>query len=179
MRRSSRVAEKREKERAKEEEKEKEIEKEKTDTFNLQWTDVDDDFLVLDSDQITPSAKIASFDLDGTLITPKSGKAFPVDRYDWTWWDSSVPLLLVKLYEDGYKIVIFTNQAGLEKGKTKKSDITGKILDIIKKLKIPIQVFISGSEGLYYKPSTTMWDYMISEYNGGIKPDFTESFFLW
>jgi bifunctional polynucleotide phosphatase/kinase len=177
MRRSSRIAEKREKETAKEEVKEKEKEKEKIDTFNLQWTDVDDDFLVLDSDQLTPSSKIAAFDLDGTLITPKSGKAFPVDRYDWTWWDSSVPLLLVKLYEDGFKIVIFTNQAGLEKGKTKKGDITGKILDIIKKLKIPVQVFISGSEGLYYKPSTTMWDHMVADFNGNMKIDFKDSFF--
>jgi bifunctional polynucleotide phosphatase/kinase len=179
MRRSSRIAEKREKETAKEEEKEKAKEKEKSDTFGLIWTDVDDDFLVLDSDQITPSSKIAAFDMDGTLIVPKSGKVFPVDRYDWTWWDSSVPLLLVKLYEDGFKIVIFTNQAGLEKGKIKKADITGKILDIIKKLKIPVQVFISGSEGLYYKPSTTMWDYMTTEFNGNLKIDYKESFFLW
>ena len=35
--------------------------------------------------------KIAAFDLDYTLIKPKSGKKFPIDKNDWEWMYSNVP----------------------------------------------------------------------------------------
>jgi len=177
MRRSTRLAEKKESERIAEEEEKKKVEQEKSATFDLDWTDIDDNFIILDGENIKGSSKIAAFDLDSTLIATKSGKKFPTSRKDWVWWDDSVPSKLNSLSKDGYKIVIFTNQGGLEKNKISKTDITGKILDIVKLLRIPIQVFISGGEGLYHKPSTNMWDYMISECNYNIKPDMKVSFY--
>jgi len=65
----------------------------------------------------------------------------------------------------------------LRKAKSKKSDITGKILDIVKDIHLPIQVFISASEGLYQKPNTNMWEYMVNEYNDGLVPDLAVSFY--
>jgi bifunctional polynucleotide phosphatase/kinase len=41
-----------------------------------------------------------------------------------------VPTKLKELHESGFKIVIFTNQGGIEKKRQNKGDITGKILDI-------------------------------------------------
>jgi bifunctional polynucleotide phosphatase/kinase len=38
-----------------------------------------------------PSAKIASFDMDDTLIRVKSGAKFPKDSNDWVFWDEKVP----------------------------------------------------------------------------------------
>jgi bifunctional polynucleotide phosphatase/kinase len=37
---------------------------------------------------------------------------------------------LKELNSNGYKVIIFTNQAGIEKNKQKPQDITGKILDL-------------------------------------------------
>jgi bifunctional polynucleotide phosphatase/kinase len=52
--------------------------------------------------------------LDGTLIKTKSGAVFPKDAHDWQLWSPKIVPTLQKLYEDGYKIVIFTNQRGIE-----------------------------------------------------------------
>jgi hypothetical protein len=41
---------------------------------------------------------------------------------------------LKSLHDDGFKVVIFTNQGGIEKNKQKKSDITGKITDLAKEV---------------------------------------------
>ena len=53
---------------------------------------------------------IAAFDLDYTLIKPKSGKKFPVDKNDWEWMYPNVLEKLKEYYENKYTIVIFTNQ---------------------------------------------------------------------
>ena len=55
--------------------------------------------------------------MDGTLIAPKSGAKFPKSRQDWQWWDDCVPAKLQQLFRAGHKIVIFSNQGGVEKNK--------------------------------------------------------------
>lgn len=54
-----------------------------------------------------PSAKVAAFDLDGTLIKTSSGNRFPRDKDDWMWWHSSVKKKLRSLYEEGYGFLYF------------------------------------------------------------------------
>jgi hypothetical protein len=44
----------------------------------------------------TPSAKIASFDMDDTLIRVKSGKKFPTNSDDWVFWAEQVPKKLAQ-----------------------------------------------------------------------------------
>ena len=70
------------------------------------------------------SCKIAAFDMDSTLIITKSGKRFAKNAKDWQWWHHSVPEKLKSLHKEGFKIIIITNQGGIAKGKTRKSDIT-------------------------------------------------------
>lgn len=103
------------------------------------------------------SAKIASFDMDDTLITRKSGAKFPKDADDWLILYPQVGPTLQKLFKDNYKIVIFTNQNGIEKGHTKADDIRKKVANIAKELKVEMQVFVATSEDEYRKPGSKMW----------------------
>ena len=62
--------------------------------------------------------KIAGFDLDGTLITTKSGKKFPVNDDDWRLlFNEKIKNKLQQLVSDGFIIAIFTNQNGIQSGK--------------------------------------------------------------
>ena len=42
--------------------------------------------------------------MDGTIITPKSGKVFPTDFNDWKILLSQIPAKLKQLIQDDYKV---------------------------------------------------------------------------
>lgn len=100
-------------------------------------------------------AKIAMFDLDGTLIETKSGNKFPKDREDWRFLDN-VQQKLRDLYADGHCLYIITNQAGISLGKTSLDDIVAKIGDVMKELDVPIQAFIAMKMDYWRKPNTSI-----------------------
>jgi len=54
---------------------------------------------------------VVFYDLDGTLIKPKSGARFPASRDDWAWWNPSVPKRLQKEHAEGKHLVVISNQA--------------------------------------------------------------------
>ena len=118
------------------------------------------------NDDIKGSDKIASFDMDTTLVIPKGKNKFASSRTDWKWIYPNVPKKLKELHNDGYSIIIFTNQMGISKGKTNEDWITGKIIDLSIELDIPIIGFISTAKDNYRKPNITMWEHFISNYNG-------------
>jgi bifunctional polynucleotide phosphatase/kinase len=99
--------------------------------------------------------KIASFDLDGTLIAPKSKKKFATDSSDWMWAFETVPDKLKKLYNDGYSIVVVSNQAGIADGKQSGDAWIEKLNAIVKELDIEMKVFCSTSKNKYRKPLPT------------------------
>ena len=99
------------------------------------------------------SRKIAGFDLDSTLIKTKSGRLHPKDCEDWQYYDDTLKDILMKLqYKDGYNIVIFTNQAGLEGKEQKQADFIFKLNNIIASLDINVSYFVSTGYGEYRKP---------------------------
>ncbi|CAB1348714.1 unnamed protein product [Coregonus sp. 'balchen'] len=73
---------------------------------------------------VTGSTKIAGFDIDGCIITTNSGK-----------------------------VVFFTNQMGISRGKLKPEDFRSKVENILKKLQLPVQanggVAVDKSQSLY------------------------------
>lgn len=128
--------------------------------------------------EVKGSTKIAAFDMDGTLVTTKSGAKFPKGPSDWKFLSNKVPSKLKTLHSEGFKIVVFTNQAGIEKQKQKSKDIESKMLDIMNNLGFPIQAFASTGFNLYRKPYTSVWDFFVSNLNGGVDVDLNNSFFV-
>jgi bifunctional polynucleotide phosphatase/kinase len=101
----------------------------------MAWTS-ENSLMIYNSSKFPGAKRIIGFDLDSTIIKTKSGKKFPTNRNDWDWLYPQVPEVLKKMSLDGYKLVIFTNQAGIQKGKQKASDVQGKITDICQKVTV-------------------------------------------
>ena len=116
--------------------------------------------------------------MDYTIISVKSGAKFPKNRSDWEWWDESVPAKLKELHQDNYKIVIFTNQAGIEKKKQKPGDLQGKIFDMCKELGFPVQCFMATATDIHRKPNTMMWDILKTKYNADVEIDLQKSVYV-
>ncbi len=81
-------------------------------------------------------------------------------------------------HKDGYKIVLITNQRGMEKGHTEPVGWQKKVNKIINELNIPVQVFVATGENDFRKPGTKMWDVMVKDYNDGIQPDMSASYYV-
>jgi len=135
-------------------------------------------------DKIKGCTKIAAFDMDWTLIKPKSTKKFPQNRKDWVWMfgdnlfkKNVVPNKLKKLHQNGYQIVIFSNQNGIGTKKQSLDDVAGKIIDLSEHLEIPIFGFLSIQKDHWRKPTPSMWDHFASNYNNNVKIDNDASFY--
>ena len=88
---------------------------------------------------------------------------FPTNCQDWKLIFSQIPSKLKQLIQDGFKVVFFTNQAGLGNGKVNATQFRQKLADISARLGTPVQVFISPGSGIYRKPMTGMWNYLVSQ----------------
>ena len=111
--------------------------------------------------------KVAAFDLDSTLIKTISGKVFPKNPMDYQYKFDNVKDKLDELINNKYKIVIFTNQRGIDLKKVTKEEIINKIEDLF-----PFaDYFISLKDDLYRKPMIGMYDKFI-ELNGKPKDIF-------
>ena len=105
--------------------------------------------------------KFAIFDLDSTLITTKSGKKFPKDSADWKPMYPIVKSKLHDLHNEGYELVIFTNQAKLKNKLDKRQEFIKKMTAIIQFFNIPMSYIASTDYGYYRKPCTGMYDLLL------------------
>ena len=129
----------------------------------INWQEKGSLILGLTNGAIQKHKKILGLDMDGTLITVKSGSKFPTSSSDWKFLYSEKVVEKVKEYnENGYGIVIITNQHGIGLGKAKKQDITDKIEQIHKELgSMEIQVYIATDDDMFRKPNRGIWDMFI------------------
>ena len=107
---------------------------------------------------------LGGFDMDGTLITTKSGKVHPVDKDDWQWksdigWDR-----LVQGLQKPDFVVIISNQGGAKKPE-KWLELQSKMNKIgeefYKQAGINVLFVCCHKSGYYRKPLTGMWDIAI------------------
>lgn len=134
--------------------------------------------------------KILFTDLDFTIIKPKGNKRFPKGPNDWVPLEGNVKF--IKEYvSKGYKIILVTNQGGIQKGFVKKEDIVKKINLIKESLKLDFfKIVIAESlDSPYRKPKVNKLteelkslginidkknSFMIGD-AGGRKNDFSDS----
>lgn len=72
--------------------------------------------------------------LDNTLIKTKSGKKFPLHSKDWIFIPETINALKYYLNRRNNKVVIITNQLGIEQGFINETVFVQKIEDICNKL---------------------------------------------
>jgi len=138
-------------------------------------------------DGLHASAKIAAFDFDGCLAKT-SVRIIGADK--WSLQYKSIPKILQSLYNDGYKLVIFTNESNIDCWKNKRQEAVdskvGRLDNFIECVKVPMQVFIACGLGQgkgtpddpYRKPNPGMWWLMAQHFNSGIEIDMDKSFYV-
>ncbi|KAJ8903911.1 hypothetical protein NDN08_000442 [Rhodosorus marinus] len=149
--------------------------------YNLKWSR-DDDVLWAATKNFSlkeeeKELKVAAYDLDGTIIGTKSGKAVGKHAHDWRLYAHLVPEKLVKETDRGFVICIFTNQAGIKSNYTPEGMIRVKFQQVIRKLAVPCAIFVSCTYGYSRKPSTGMWKTFLRSVSNG-KSIASSSFFV-
>lgn len=126
--------------------------------------------------------RIAAFDLDGTLIRTQSGRTFARDATDWqfAFTENCIREKLSKLREDGYKLIVISNQLGISKGKTTAEQFHSKFRRIASVLgdSLPLHCFAACHDDLHRKPRKGLWELHQLEYNEGITIDIDRSFYV-
>jgi len=105
----------------------------------------------------------ACFDLDHTLIKPKSGKVFPIDKNDWILMDN-IKDTLTQFNNKDWIIIVFTNQSSIDK-KISKMDFIYKLDTISNSLSVNIKFIVSTQNDYYRKPQSGMWDIIENEFS--------------
>lgn len=114
---------------------------------------------------------------DGTLVTVKSKARFALDADDWKWFNKTVPKELHRLHDEGYQLVIFSNQGGIKsalagvaatKTRARVDNICAALAR--KDGPIPVQVFLATLDDEFRKPEAGLWTLFKRSYNRGIEP---------
>jgi bifunctional polynucleotide phosphatase/kinase len=138
------------------------------------------DSILIRNYKFKPSEKILSFDLDDTLIVPKGETAFAKNQEDWKFLFGleKTKEVIKKYTEDGYCIVIFSNQGGIRKGKVNEKEWLKKIDNIQSSLNLPMLVIASLEKDYFRKPSIGMWKVLCQEYSKGIDFNKNQSLYV-
>lgn len=91
------------------------------------------------------------------------------------WWNPRVPEVVRKYYEDGYRVVILSNQAGItlrQDPKIKAPKMPKrlpawkqKVEAVLTQLDIPISVYAATGKDIFRKPRLGMWHELCDDYD--------------
>lgn len=115
--------------------------------------------------------KIAGFDLDHTITQHKSGKTFSKDLLDLEVMPNRIPILK-SLIDQGYMIIIFSNQKSLTDGK--RQSTFAKLQQAVSFLDMPLMLMAALGDDNYRKPHSGMWE-LANQYLRSV--DWASSFY--
>ena len=121
--------------------------------------------IIYNLNDATFRSKMIGLDYDWTLVNPKGGQTFPKNIDDWTWYSPTVPDKLKQYYDDGYMLVVFTNQS--------KSWKDEQIKLVMSTLNIPVFVVVNRDK-CDYKPNIISYNTLFTDN----EIDKTSSFFI-
>lgn len=139
--------------------------------------------IVGEPDEIHARDKIAAFDFDGCLVKTS------VQRHGadaWSLLYPSIPKRLQDYYNDGYKLVIFTNESNIDRWKNSRQKAVdskiGRLKGFMKLVNVPMQVFIAcareGTGDSFRKPKDGMWIFLEQHFNKAVSIDKARSFYV-
>jgi len=114
--------------------------------------------IIYNINNATFKENMAAFDFDWTMVNPKNGKTFPSNIDDWEWLYSTVPDKIKEYHQQGYMIVIFTNQS--KPWKYQQIQLVAKLLEI------PLFVVIA-TQRTEYKPNLILLETLLKEVEEG------------
>ncbi|KAI9344295.1 polynucleotide kinase 3 phosphatase-domain-containing protein [Obelidium mucronatum] len=134
----------------------------------------------------TATSKIAAFDFDDTITFTKGTHVFSKTPQDWRFvHPTNTREKILQHYNDGFRIIIISNQKNLlesagKKGgsHTKEEIFKGKVAEVAGSLGIPLLILAALDESHFRKPQTGMWEYLVSHCNDNIAPDLSVSFYV-
>jgi len=129
------------------------IGKEVRNRANVDWIELKKCLLVRAVGSCSPKDRVASFDLDHTLVNWRIA-GWPSRPEHYELWNESVIDKCRKLHDGGYKLVIFSNQGGIKSALSgKKAGTVKGIIDWIAKLiERPLYAVVSTkSDSGYHK----------------------------
>jgi bifunctional polynucleotide phosphatase/kinase len=156
--------------------------------YTVMWQSVKDNLVIVRKpSNESPRTKVAAFDLDGTLVAWSSSFAgfWPSQLNHYELWNSRVPTILRQLHDDGYKLLLFSNQGGIQKAHAgKKATLIKNVIDWLAYIiDRPVFAVMSTkspkkSDDSYHKPSPKMWKVAITSLNKRQDFDLSQSFFV-
>ena len=126
--------------------------------MKINWTITDSYIIGKTNDIILQNKKVASFDLDDTLVKTNSGNVSSDDENDWSIYNDNVVNKLNGLKDKEYHLVIVSNQSGISKGKVDINVWKKKIENIINHIKLDFTIICALKDDMYRKPKTKLWD---------------------
>jgi len=124
---------------------------------------------------LTPSIKVVGFDLDHTIIKPIGKRVHPKDKNDYEYVFENVKSKMLELHNDGFNIIIFSNQSELHSKPEKKEIVLSRIIRLFKEVfdnqNIPVQFFISVQGDFCRKPNTGMMDFYLYQHKKKLHKD--------
>lgn len=124
--------------------------------------------------------KVAAFDMDGTILLTL-GVRHASNFGDLQLWSSTVIPRIRSLHDEGYRIVLITNQGGIQTQLDgKKAMFIRSVIDwLAHEIDRPFNAVASCSKtNGFHKPLAGMWSIAEQKFNGGQEFDLNQSFYV-